>query len=89
MNLFCGKLFHSEQRIRIITLFGLKYFGYPIVHYVLWQPHYNLLNVSLMRFPGVPTFRCTMSIIGTGLSKGCTASITRTGIMDCNSTGVL
>jgi hypothetical protein len=74
------------KKICIITPFGLQYDQFAYTPLCSLAAALHRLNVSLMRFPGVPTFRCAMSITVTGPCKDCTASITRTGIVDCSST---
>lgn len=84
-NLIFGKSFHPGQKICIITPFGLQFDRFSYTSLCSRQPDYSRLKVSLMRFPGVPTFRCTMSITVARLSKGCAASVACTGIVDCSS----
>jgi len=84
MNLFCGKLFHSGQRIRTIIPFGLKY------DRLSYSPLCSLAAVlqSLKRVSNALSW-CTNIPMHNVHDRGCTASTTSTGKMDRNSTGVL
>jgi len=83
MNLFCGKLFHSGKRIRIIIPFGLQY------DRLSYSPLRSLAAAlqSIKRVSNVVSW-CTNIPMHNVHHRSCTASTTRTVKMDRNSTGV-